>query len=307
MKSLGLFESYEITSLTVNRAVNKLARGGVEVFNVRKTGKNKIRCSIRSKDAEKFFAIFHGSCYTINKLNDRGLKKLAKWALYRVGVLAGLAVFCLVIFLSGFFVFKIEVVGSGSHYVGEVRALLREAGLSPFSVYSETRAQNARTHILDLPAVSFCSVQKKGGVIVVGVEINAETPPRAEARSLCALCAGKIVQLVCIRGTPLVKEGDEVSKGDVLVAGYVDYGEGENAIRREAAAIAKAVVECRLSYQYESREESEEALSAAYAAALLKIGEGEIIEKNANVRPEGDVYIYEVQIRYSAVFAVNMD
>jgi len=90
MKALTMFDRYEITSLTVNRAVNKLARAGIEVFNVRKTGKTRIRLSIRAKDSEKFFAIFHGSCYTINKLKDRGLKRLAVWALCRVGVLVGI-------------------------------------------------------------------------------------------------------------------------------------------------------------------------------------------------------------------------
>ena len=110
MKALTMFDRYEITSLTVNRAVNKLARAGIEVFNVRKTGKTRIRLSIRAKDSEKFFAIFHGSCYTINKLKDRGLKRLAVWALCRVGVLVGIALFCLTVFLSGALVFKVEVV-----------------------------------------------------------------------------------------------------------------------------------------------------------------------------------------------------
>ena len=306
MKALTMFDRYEITSLTVNRAVNKLARAGIEVFNVRKTGKTRIRLSIRAKDSEKFFAIFHGSCYTINKLKDRGLKRLAVWALCRVGVLVGIALFCLTVFLSGALVVKVEVVGSGSHYREEVCALLSRAGLSPFSPYSEERAQNARAGILDLPAVSFCSVQKKGGVIVVGVEVNAETPAKVSARSLEAAFSGKILQLVCIRGTPLYKEGDTVEKGATLVAGYVDYGEG-GTVRREVAAIAKAVLECEISYEYESKEESDKALADAYAAATLEIGDAEILEKSADVRAENGAFVYEIHIRYAATFAVNMD
>lgn len=307
MKAFTMFESYEITSLTVNRAVNKVARAGIEAFNVRKIGKNKIRLSIRAKDSEKFFAIFHGSCYTITKLKDKGLKRLAVWAVYRVGVLAGAALFCAVLFLSGMFVYKVEVVGSGSHYRDEVRSLLSEAGLSPFSVYNDARAEAARAEILNLPAVSFCSVQKKGGVIIVGVEVNAETPARVPATSLIAPVAGKIEQIVCIRGTPCVKEGDEVEKGDTVVAGYADYGEGENIVRRSLAAIAKAVIRCELEYEYASEQESDEALSDAYAAALLKIGEGEILEKSADVRQEGGAFVYEIHIRYAVTIAVNMD
>lgn len=168
MKALTMFDRYEITSLTVNRAVNKLARAGIEVFNVRKTGKTRIRLSIRAKDSEKFFAIFHGSCYTINKLKDRGLKRLAVWALCRVGVLVGI-------------------------------------------------------------------------------------------------------------------------------------------VRREVAAIAKAVLECEISYEYESKEESDKALADAYAAATLEIGDAEILEKSADVRAENGAFVYEIHIRYAATFAVNMD
>ena len=307
MKTSAFFETYESTSLTVNRAVNKLARAGIEVFNVRKIGKTRIRLSVRAKDSEKFFAIFRGSCYTINKMSDRGAKKWAAFALYRIGAVVGAALFCLLVYLSGLFVYKVEVVGSGSHYREEVCALLSQAGLSPFSAYSEEKAEQARTYVLDLPAVSFCSVQKKGGVIVVGVEVNAETPAKVPARSLVAGQEGTVLQLICIRGTPQVNEGDFVESGATLVAGYAEYGEGESQTRREVAAIAKAVLECKLVYEHKSAEESEAAQDAAYAEALLRIGEGEVLEKQAEVRPESDGFVYRVEIRYTAVFAVNMD
>ena len=73
------------------------------------------------------------------------------------------------------------------------------------------------------------------------------------------------------------------------------------------AAIAKAVLECKLVYEHKSAEESEAAQDAAYAEALLRIGEGEVLEKQAEVRPESDGFVYRVEIRYTAVFAVNMD
>lgn len=149
-------------------------------------------------------------------------------------------------------------------------------------------------------------MQKKGGVIVVGVEVNAETPAKVSARSLEAAFSGKILQLVCIRGTPLYKEGDTVEKGATLVAGYVDYGEG-GTVRREVTAIAKAVLECEISYEYESKEESDKALADAYAAATLEIGDAEILEKSADVRAENGAFVYEIHIRYAATFAVNMD
>lgn len=307
MKALTMFDRYEITSLTVNRAVNKLARAGIEVFNVRKTGKTRIRLSIRAKDSEKFFAIFHGSCYTINKLKDRGLKRLAVWALCRVGVLVGIALFCLTVFLSGALVFKVEVVGSGSHYREEVCALLSRAGLSPFSPYSEERAQNARAgHSSICPPSVSARCRKRAASSSSAWKSTPKRPQKFPRARWKPPFPGKILQLVCIRGTPLYKEGDTVEKGATLVAGYVDYGEG-GTVRREVAAIAKAVLECEISYEYESKEESDKALADAYAAATLEIGDAEILEKSADVRAENGAFVYEIHIRYAATFAVNMD
>lgn len=304
MKDLFAFESYEITSLTVNRALNKLAKGGVETFNVKKLNKNTISLSVRAKDSQKFFAIFNGSCYTINKQKNKGLKKLAVFALYRIGAIIGVAVFLFTVFFSQIFIFKVEVKGSGSYYADEVKSLLKIEGVSFFSVYDNKKAERARIKVLNLPSVSFCSIKKNGNIVNVCVEVSAETPEIPPVESLVSTKSGKLIQLIIIRGTPQFKEGDEVLKGDTLVAGY-ELSEGGRKFK--VSAIAKAVIECEECFEYVAKERNENSRLQAIAQALLKIGDNEIIKKDVVVFKQGDSFVYRTSIVYLAVVAVNMD
>ncbi len=304
MKDLFVFESYEITSLTVNKALNKLAKGGVEAFNVKKINKNTIRLSVRAKDSQKFFAIFNGSCYTISRQKDKGLKKLVNFAVYRVGACIGVAVFLLTVFFSQIFVFKVEVKGSGSYYADEIKSLLKVEGVSFFSVYDKEKTERARIKVLNLPEVSFCSIQKNGNIIAVCVEVSFETPEIPPVKSLVSTKSGKLVQLVTIRGTPQFKEGDEILKGDTLVEGYELLEGGQ---KFEVSAIAKAIIECDECFEYVAKEKNEKSRLEAIAQAVLKIGDNEIIKKDVIVFKQGNSFVYRINIVYLAIIAVNMD
>lgn len=303
MKIFSAYENYEIKSLTVNRALNKLAKAGVEVFNAKKIDKNCIRFSVKAKDSRKIFAIFQSSCYTINRCKEKGLKKLLSFALYRIGAIIGVLLFLFLVCFSQRFVFKVEVTGSGSHYKREIENLLQEQGLCFFSVFDKEKASLARSQILKLPAVSYCSVQKSGGVIFVSVEISAETPKRVPIKNLVAKYSGTLIQLITIRGTPLFSEGDKVEKGDILVSGYELY----NDEKIPTPSIAKAIIKGEVVCQHSANEESEKSLSEAYAKALLLVEGCDILNKSASVERVEDTFVYTIKVEYTAIIAVNMD
>lgn len=294
----------EIDSLTPPRALTKLARAGICVYDVERKSKTCLRMRVKSKETQKIFAIFSGSCYTVREVGCAGLKKPLLFMKKRWGLLLGAAIFLAAAFVSQAFVLKIDVVGSGSHYEREAVSILGSAGLKRFSLYSRERADEAERALMRLPSVSFCSVEKSGSVLTVTLEENAETPVSEREKNLFSPIAGRVESVAVVRGTALVSEGDEVSKGQILIAGYALSGEGENAVRREVYPVGRVSLLAEDTFVYRSEEKSESALEKAYAAALIGF-EGEAVEQAADVSEENGIYIYTVRTQYRRILSVN--
>lgn len=295
----------EIDTLTPPRALTKLARGGVAVYDVEKIGTAKLRMRVKSKDLQKIFAIFPQSCYTVKVIKSVGLKKYIDAAKKRAALLAAGAVFVAVCIGSGAFVLRIRFEGSGSHYRREAMPLLASAGIGVFSPYSEEKGERAERLLMDLPSVSFCSVKKEGSVVTVTIEENAEIPVAEREKQFLCPADGKVESLTVIRGTPLVAEGEEVKAGQNLVSGTVVTGEGENMTSRETFPVARLSLLAEYACSYESAEKSDAALERAYASALLHI-DGEVLEKSAEVAEKDGVYVYSVRVMYRLLCSVNM-
>jgi similar to stage IV sporulation protein len=70
--------------------------------------------------------------------------------------------------------------------------------------------------------VSFVSAQYKGVVLYIKI-VETENPPDvidSTPKDLTASHRGKISKLLVYQGTPLVKAGDTVEKGQVIIGGY---------------------------------------------------------------------------------------
>lgn len=251
-----------IESLGAHRLPDKLAGAGIEVLSAQKIQKNAIVLQVRRKDLKKVFAILRGSCYNVKRVRARGGAKVLLWCKKSAGVLAGIALFCAIVLFCESRVLKIEIAGSGAYYRTEITEILARNGVKPFSAPPKDVAA-ITAEILSLPRVGFCSVGKRGGVVTVTVEVSDESAP-LQSLPLLSPADGVVEELVVVRGTPLVKEGDEVSAGETLVSNRVGGESGE----REIVVIARVRVRAPFSAEYPL--ESEE---AARLQAALDYGE----------------------------------
>ena len=285
----------EIETLAPPRALDKLARAGVFMYEVRQIGKTRVRLYVKSKEIQKIFAIFSGSCYTVRVIRESGLKRPLTFLKKRPGIIVGAVLFFASCFLSAPFVLKIEYVGTGSHYAREAEEILHDSGISIFAPFDKERAEQAERRLSLLPSVSFCSVEKSGYVVTVTLEENAETPLPERETSLVSPVEGKVEDIIVLRGQVLVAEGDVVEAGQTLVSG------AENV----AFPVARVELLCTSVFEYISQEESDEAKKEAFAGALLYI-DGEVITQSAEVRHEEDKFIYTVHTEYRRVLTVNL-
>lgn len=286
-----LYTIYEIKGLNLNRLVNYLKKEGITLHDVKKTAQNRLRVGVNIKENKKFFAITDKLCYTdIKKIKDGGilypLYSLAKNA----GLILGGALFIALSVISNDFIFSFSFTGSGAVYAPQVREYLSGQGINALSRFSSIDLKALSAQILaHHKNLSFVSCSKNGNRLVIDSAAAEEDKKvlSGNAYQLKSDCAGVVESVKAYRGTPLVKVGDAVNEGDVLVDGYALIKEE----RVEINVIAYVTVLESKEFLYESVNDNEEELALAFA--LGRVGEEPVsygIEKTVN----GDKFYYKV-------------
>ncbi len=294
-------DDVEIAASSPPHALEMLARAGVTVYRAERIAPGRLKIRVKCKETKKIFAIFRGSCYTVKKAERARLAKACARALRRPGALIGAALFTLAAFLVNVPVLRIDVYAPYS--AAAARQVLADAGVCPFSLCDAEKEESLRRALLALPGVVFASVEKEGCVLTVRLQEEEDTPLPSPARSLTAPRAGVVEELTVLRGTALVSEGDAVSAGQELAAGYFLTEEGE---KRETFAVARCALLCEWSGEFYSEEKSGAAEAGALAAAGLAAG-GEPVSARTSVRAEGEGYVYEVTLTVRVFASVNME
>lgn len=299
----GFRERIALEGVMPERALLRLKRAGIAVYNVKKPQKNRLLFSVNKKDSEKVFAIYPDMCYNKNvyspffvkRAGAEGLLSLVRRLKNRIGILVGALAFCACTTYFDGWVFGVEYVGTDV-YAREAAIVLEEYGVKPFSRYAGGNEDIVCAKLLALDGVEFCSVQKRGLKVRVEMRLSSFPKHTLQSGDMTAERSGRLVALTVLRGTALKAVGDEVTAGEALVGGYFQAESGE---RSEVAPVARARIAC-------TYEESLEASSAeeAFAKAYLALGLGEKDEiVRSETAPEGNTF--HVKIEYETVVSRN--
>ena len=137
---------YAIEGIMPERALLRLKRAGIAVYNVKKTQKNQILLSVKKKDSEKVFAIFPNPCYNNSVYSAYTAKRLGVfggWRYFeslkkRTGLIVGGILFCALTLYADGFIFGVRFTGTDI-YAREAVMALEENGIKPFARYQSGR------------------------------------------------------------------------------------------------------------------------------------------------------------------------
>ena len=128
-------EAWIVEGVMPERAINRLQKSGIAVFQAKKLKKMQILFHISKKDIEKAFAIYpnmcynniRGSVYTFTRVGALPARERIIRAYRILGGLLGVCVWLTVALASSFFVFRIEVVGSTVYGEMSFAAYIKES------------------------------------------------------------------------------------------------------------------------------------------------------------------------------------
>ena len=218
----GILE-VEFFGIYPEKIINLCAKNRIAVWNVH-YGNEKIRLFITVKDFKRLPKILKRSGLRLHILNKTGFPFFINRYKRRFGIFAGIVIFFAVLqFMSGF-IWIIEVEGNKTVTDREILAICKDLGIKTGVKRNSIDTKNTpQDLLLKTDKLSWGSFNIEGCKLTVNVtEIVPKTEDNTVATNLKAAKDGIIEKIDVTSGNPVVKVGDIVKKGDLLVSGITE-------------------------------------------------------------------------------------
>ena len=166
----------------------------------------------------------------------------------RRGFKIGFAIFLLLFLLSSSIIWDIEVTGCKPEVVPEIMSILENEKIKRgrFKMGLDPR-KLAQEIVMQVDGVAWAGVEIKGVKLTVSIEDSVSVPKLIQNNQPYNIVAerdGLIIKMEVYAGNPLVKEGDTVRKGQLLVSGRLQNqrpGLGGDFNTKDVHALGKII------------------------------------------------------------------
>lgn len=236
------------------RMLTILSRSRLPFWNIKRR-KGGISVCMLAAHFKKLRPLRRGAETKVHITARRGLPFLASRYSQRWGFAIGFCLFLLLNWVASLFIWNISIEGNSKIPSREILAYLGELGIKEGTLSRNIDCDNVRVLLAkDIPDVSWASLSIEGCRLTVSLhERHAIDKTDTRPQNLIASRNGIIESIRILKGKTLIKKGDIVEKGQLLVSGAMEYSTGAAeliASRGEIFAITsrEISVEQPLSY-----------------------------------------------------------
>ena len=210
----------------IERFINLCNNKKIFLWNLKKDKNTILYARVSKNDFKKLRSICKKTQCKMKIQRKKGLPFVMHQYKKRK-VFAGLLIFIftLIIALSNF-VWNIEVQGNSTINAQEILDVAKEKGLDigkwKHSVETKDIINELR---LKRDDIAWVGIEIKGTNAVIKIAEADMKPEIIDEEEYCNVVANKegiILKVNAINGTPLVKEGDVVKKGDIIIGGWME-------------------------------------------------------------------------------------
>lgn len=228
------------------RFLNLSARRSISLWNMKKKdGVLYAFVNVTEYRSLRPLARKAGSKLRVKKRH--GLPFLLKKCSNKKGIFVGVIVFALIFNLLSLSVWSVEISGNTTTPTEEIRTVATELGLVPGTAKKDINAKQLQQQIMRrLPNVSWLSVNTRGCTVTIELKEKVQIPPLVAKDKICNIKAartGQIIHMDVFDGAAVVKNGDAVVEGQLLVSGIVEDALGGNTFKHASAKVMAETTE----------------------------------------------------------------
>jgi len=205
------------------RFVNLCVRRGIGLWNAKKIDKSTIQAQMDIRDFHKVHKFHKNSRCRVHIIGKFGLPFIINKYKRRKAFLAGIVIFVLLIALLSRFVWIIQITGNEKIKSEEIIKYANKVGIRFGMLTSTVDVQEARRQMMtNNENLSFVTVNISGCTVSVDIrerEVKREHFDKAVVSNLVAKKSGVIESTLVRSGNSVVKKGDVVLEGQLLVSG----------------------------------------------------------------------------------------
>lgn len=243
------FVEFEASGGFAERFLNLCTINGITLWNVINDGV-KVKACTDIKSYKTIRKSARNSGMKIKIVKKRGLPFFLKNNKARVGVLVGALLATAFLGFSSCIIWDVEI--SGNNYLKQdvLFESLTENGLRVGAFKSNIDTAVLEKNLLkEYPELSWVSVNIFGTKAVLEVKENIRKPDIIDSKTPTNVIAGKDGQIVLVQGyngTNMVKEGDVVVKGELLISGITLMTDGsEKLVHSFGKVLASTITELK--------------------------------------------------------------
>ncbi len=212
------------------RFINLAAQNGYSLWGISKQEQAFFGMTT-VKDYRKLSKIARKAGVRLKIIDKRGFPFFIHRYRKRVGLLIGICFFVLFLPMMQNFVWEIDIVGNQAIQTVQIEKLAKSLGLHPGAyLHHIDFAQIQREMELQLPNIAWITVNHYKTKVVIELCEGRKLPEMEKKdmpRNLVAKKDGVIKYLEIYSGQKIVKQGDVVSAGDLLVSGIEEDSFGQ--------------------------------------------------------------------------------
>ncbi|MCL6590572.1 MAG: sporulation protein YqfD [Firmicutes bacterium] len=238
----------------LEKMINFTTKSGLYIWDIRRLDPETIQVKMRAHGFLRIREMARRSDSRVRIIRKQGWPFVGRKLLQRKAfILGALGFVAILLYLSTFILF-VKIEGFTGRDRERLLSLLEKNGLRPGIPRNEAlRRKNfiERSAIIGTPNAVWLAITIRGVVAEVKVTPRRSPPVKIGAGDIIAGRSGIITRLVVVRGVPVVKEGDSVARGDLLISGVVWHRNLEEGTLEKEEVVASGIVEGRVWYDLE--------------------------------------------------------
>ncbi len=215
----------EVSGNYCERFLNLASKKGISVKNIKATENGKVLMKIYIKDFFRIRSVARNSSCKVSVYKKSGLSvktnKYRRRTAFVCGVLLSVV---LIIYLSNC-ILAVEISGNKTISTESMKISLKEKGVRLFASNKIKGREIASELLYENPLISWAGVTVDGNKVIVEIVEKPELPEiyNPELKyNIVATTDGVISSYYLKKGFSVVKQGDTVKKGQLLVSGVTD-------------------------------------------------------------------------------------